>query len=242
MHRFFVDGRCIERGGLSLTDENAAHAHVLRLAIGEEVVVCDGNGMDYYCTVTFTNKSATALRIRDRATNTAEPSMVITLYQALPKSGKMEEIVDKCTQLGISHIVPIMTSRCVAKMSDRDAKKIKRWQKVARSAASQSGRGRIPRIGDVMSFDAALQDSTAHDVVFACYEGEAQLSLKSFLQGLSGIPSSIAFFVGAEGGFTDDEMAKFLEGSVASVSLGSRVLRTELAGITALACIMYEIQ
>jgi len=242
MHRFFVDGGCIERSGLSLTDENAAHAHVLRLAVGEEVVVCDGDGMDYYCTVTFTSKSATALRVRDRATNTAEPPMAITLYQALPKTGKMDEIIDKCTQLGVSRIVPVITARCVAKASDRDTKKIYRWQKIALSAARQSQRGRVPQVYDVMTLSEVLETVGNYDAIFACYEAEDMLSLRAFLQGLPQNPASIAFFIGPEGGFAQEEIAKLKENGVATVSLGSRILRTELAGSVVLANILYEME
>lgn len=239
-HRFFVDNKDIAGDEILLTGENATHASVLRLAVGEEIVVCNGAGMDYHCIVTFCNKSHTKAKVVRKQPNLAESPIAITLYQALPKTGKMEEIVDKCTQLGVSRIVPVITARCVSKTSDRDAKKIERWQKIARSAASQSGRGRIPQIGDAMMLEAALQQAKTHDASFVCYEAEEKYSLKTYLQSMPRDLSSIAFFIGPEGGFDDVEAAKFKESDIAILSLGSRILRTELAGAAVVANILYE--
>ena len=241
-YRFFVDNKDISGDEIILTGENTAHAAVLRLGPGEEIMVCDSAGMDYHCVVVNCNKSETRAKVLHKAPNKTEPSIAVTLFQSLPKTGKMDEIVEKCTQLGVSHIVPIITSRCVTKTSDRDTKKTARWQKIAQSAASQSQRGKIPQIWDVMTFEAALQEAKVHDAAFACYEGEKQLSLKTFLQGLPQNISSIAFFIGPEGGFTCDEAANFKKSGLATVSLGPRILRTEMAGAAVLANIMYELE
>jgi len=239
-HRFFVDNKDIAGEEIVLAGENAAHAAVLRLAIGEEIVVCDGAGMDYHCVVTSCGKTQTKAEVVRMLPNPAEPPIAITLYQALPKTGKMDEIVDKCTQLGVSHIVPVISARCVSKTSDRDAKKIERWQKIARSAASQSGRGCIPTIGDVMMLETALQQAKTHDAAFICYEAEEKYSLKTYLRSMpQGLPS-IAFFIGPEGGFDDIEVAIFKECGITTLSLGSRILRTELAGTVVIANILYE--
>jgi len=245
-HRFFVkmdSGDIAGIGGqIVLTGENAAHAAVLRLAVGEEIVVCNGNAVDYHCIVESCDKSETRAKILCKLMNTAEPTVAITLYQALPKTGKMDDIVDKCTQLGVSRIVPVLTARCVAKASDRDAKKIVRWQKIAQAAASQSGRGRIPKICDVVTLEEALEDVKSCDTAFVCYEAENLLSLKAYLQGLSRGLTSVAFFVGPEGGFCEDEAAKFNELGVTTVSLGPCILRTELAGAVVLANVLYELR
>jgi len=234
-HRFFVDGKYIVGEKIALIGDNAAHAAVLRLAIGEEIVICDGNAMDYHCVVAACGKLETKAKILHKMPNIAELPIAITLYQALPKTGRMDDIVNDCTQLGVSHIVPILTARCMAKTSDRDVKKIARWQKIAQSAASQSGRGRIPHINDVMLLEAALEDAKKHGSIFVCYENEEKLALKAFLADMPEDLSSIAFFIGSEGGFADDEIAKFKESGVAVVSLGPRILRTELAGAVVLA-------
>jgi len=240
-HRFFVGSKDIVADEIVLKDENAAHAFVLRLAIGEEVVICDGSAIDYHCVITSCTKLETRAKVVHKLQNMSEPSIAITLFQALPKAGKMDEIVEKCTQLGISRIVPVITARCITKISDRDIKKINRLQKIAQSAASQSQRGKIPQINSAVTFETALQEAKAHDAIFVCYEAEEQLSLRAFLQGQSQSLSSVAFFIGPEGGFEDNEIAKFKENGVATVSLGARILRTELAGVVVLSNIIYEL-
>lgn len=240
-HRFFVGNKTIIGGEIRLTGENAAHASVLRLTTGEEIVICNGDATDYHCVVINCSKTEVIAKILHSKPNSAEPSIAVTLYQAIPKTGKMEEIVERCTQIGVSGIVPVITSRCVAKASDRDTKKVGRWQKIAQSAASQSQRGRIPQIRDVMMFESALQEAKTCDTVFVCYEDERQISLKEFLQNLKRSLSSIALFIGPEGGFSDAEVSKFKENSIATVSLGPRILRTELAGVVASANILYEL-
>ena len=240
-HRFFVDYTEFESNDIVLTGENAAHAAVLRLAIGEEIVIYDNNGMDYHCIVTSTGKSETRAKFLHKSVNMAEPQIAITLFQALPKTGKMEEIVDKCTQLGIMRIVPVVTARCVSKISDKDAKKVDRWQKIAQSAASQSGRARIPKVNSVMTFDAALENTKCYGTAFVCYENEESLSLKVFLSSMIQKPLSISYFIGSEGGFTDEEITKFNKINIPTVSLGPRILRTELAGAAVLTNILYEL-
>ncbi|MCL2376686.1 MAG: 16S rRNA (uracil(1498)-N(3))-methyltransferase [Defluviitaleaceae bacterium] len=241
-HRFFVGGKDILGDEIVLSGENAAHAAVLRLAVGEEITLCDGNAVDYHCVVTGLSKADVRVNILYKLENIAEPPVAITLFQALPKAGKMDEVIEKCTQLGVSGIVPVVTTRCVAKASDRDCKKMDRWQKIALSAARQSQRGRIPKIGDVMSLEGALKGMGAYDAAFVCYEAEEVLSLKAYLQGLAHGLASIAFFIGPEGGFAQDEIAKFKENGISTVSLGPRILRTELAGPVVLANILYELE
>jgi len=237
-HRFFVTGKDILGDEIVLTGENAAHAAVLRLAPGEEIIICDGAAMDYHCIVTNCAKSETRAEVHRKMPNAAEPPTHVTLYQALPKTGKMDDIIDKCTQLGVSRIVPVITARCVAKISDRDTKKIDRWQKIAQSAASQSQRGRIPQIGNILPLEDALNEAKAHDAIFVCYEAEEQCTLKEFLQKLPQDLASIAFFIGPEGGFVCDEIALFKKNGVATVSLGPRILRTELAAAVVLANVL----
>jgi len=241
-HRFFVDNKSILCDEILLTGENAAHAAVLRLAIGEKIVICDGNSADYHCVVTSLGKTEVQTKILYKSENKAEPPVAITIFQALPKVGKMDDIIEKCVQLGVSHIVPVSTTRCVAKTSDRDSKKIDRWQKIMLSAARQSQRGRIPQICNVMTLSEALSVLHAYDASFVCYEAEEALTLKGYLQNLSQNPVSIAFFIGPEGGFAQEEVACFKEKGVATVSLGPRILRTELAGPVVLANILYEME
>jgi 16S rRNA (uracil1498-N3)-methyltransferase len=242
VHRFFANNLDINDGKIVLVGDNARHAIVLRLDIGEEIVVCDGKANDHYCVVDLISKDEVHAKVVRSETNAAEPPIFITLFQGLPKGDKMDEIVEKCVELGISRIVPVVTARCITKPSPRDNKKSARWQKIAEAAAKQSRRGIIPEISSVLKFDDALQSAKNHDAVFACYELEDKLILKNLLKTLPDKITSLAFFVGPEGGFSENEVAKFTASNIATVSLGQRIMRTETAGAAVLANILYELE
>ena len=242
IHRFFADNLDIAGGKITLTGENAAHAAVLRLKVGEEIIVCDCKACDYHCLVDSMAKDEVRVKVVDIKANTAEPSVLVTIFQGLPKGDKMEEIVEKCVELGVYRIVPIVTARCVAKSSPRDAKKAARWQKIAEAAAKQSQRGILPQVSGLLKFDEALQLANEHDVAFVCYELEDKLMLKNLLKFLPNKITSLAFFIGPEGGFTDEEAAKFAENNITIASLGRRILRTETAGAAVLANVLYEME
>ena len=237
-----MDNLNIVDGEIILTDENAAHAFVLRLKIGEKIVVCDGKACDYHCIVDSIAKDQVHVKITNSVANAAEPPVFVTLFQGLPKGDKMEEIVEKCVELGISRIVPVVTARCVAKSSSRDTKKAMRWQKIGEAAAKQSQRGILPQVSEILRFDEALQLAKECNIVFACYELEDKLMLKGLLKALPKEITSLAFFIGPEGGFTNEEAAQFAENNIVTVSLGQRILRTETAGAAVLANVLYELE
>ena len=242
MHRFFVDAKSILQNYVILADENAAHAAVLRLNIGEKIVISDGGGWDYFCTVSTIEKHSISCEISHSEKNLAEPAIAVTLFQALPKGDKLSEIVEKCVELGISQIIPTKTARCIAKISQKDVNKTVRLRKIAESAAKQCGRGKIPIINETIGLDTAINLAKHHGIVFVCYENESSLMLPHFLKSKKGMINSIAFFVGPEGGFAPEEIIKFAENGVSSVSLGSRILRTQTAGSAVLANILYEFE
>jgi len=243
MHRFFVDGRDIFDGKVTLHGKNAAHGAVLRLNIGEQIVVCDGAGRDYFCVVDAIEKGQIFCKVRHAQDSAAEPKMAaVTLFQALPKGDKLSEIVEKCVELGVSRIVPFVAERSITRPSSRDSKKIERLRAVAESAAKQSGRGRIPIIEDVVDLREAIAIAKQHDAAFACYESEDKLTLRDLLRPLVGGQSELAFFVGPEGGFTLEEVSMFLDNKIPTISLGPRILRTETAGPATLANILYELE
>lgn len=234
-----MDKSNIEGDEIVLTGENAAHGAVLRLTAGEEIVACDQDGIDHFCLVSTISKGEIRAKVCQSKKNIAEAQVDITLYQALTKGDKMAEIVEKCVELGVSSIVPVVTARCVARSSSRDSGKTNRWQKIAESAAKQSGRGKIPKIGGVLTLDEAI--SHAKGTCFFCYELEDKLSLPAFLKALPKEADAISFFIGPEGGFAAEEAAKFKAQGFAAVSLGRRILRTETAGPAVAANIMYQL-
>ena len=146
----------------------------------------------------------------------------------------MELIIQKCVELGVYSVVPVNTERCIVKIDkNKEKKKTDRWQKIAESAAKQSGRGIIPVIGQPVSFDSALKEAAAKDGAVIPYELEEKNGLKAFLDGFKG--ESLAIFIGPEGGFSAEEIEKAVKNGVVPITLGKRILRTETAGMTAIA-------
>ncbi len=238
MHRFFVnpsnisDGICIDG-----TDVNHIK-NVLRLKCGEEVNVCDGQNNEYLCKISDISPDKVYLDIISKDICKNEPHFSVTLYQGLPKSDKMDYIVQKCVELGIARIVPVAAKRSVVKLKD-DAKKVSRWQKIASEAAKQCQRGILPEVTGVMSFKEAIADLTKNDLAFMPYENERQTSLRAVLSKKDA--KTIGFFIGPEGGLDETEVDMAEKFDIPTVSLGNRILRTETAPIACLSAVMYEL-
>ena len=241
IHRFFVASTDIQNNIVTLTGDNAAHGAVLRLRLGEAIVACCPSGVDHYSRVVSAGKNEIQAEITHSAPNAAEPPVFITLYQALPKGDKMGEIVEKCVELGVSAVVPVVTARCVARPAD-SGNKAARWRRIAESAAKQSGRGLIPSVSDPIALVDAFALAKAHDSAFVCLETEDKFSMKDFAKSLSASVRSIGLFVGPEGGFDDKEAALFATQAIRAVTLGRRILRTETAAAAAIAIILYELE
>lgn len=241
MSRFFVDKSQIGDGYVSIIGDDVKHiSRVLRLREGDEIIVCDKCGMDYTCALTEVSPDKVLAKIICEKESQTEPEIEVTLYQGLPKSDKMDYIVQKCVELGISKIVPVITKRVVALPRDTE-KKISRWQKISYEAAKQSGRGVVPEISDAISFDKALSEISKEDALgIMPYECERDGKLSSVLK--SSKKKKICILIGPEGGFDESEVVKAQEAGVKTVTLGPRILRTETAPLAVLAAIMYELQ
>ncbi len=241
MPKFFIAKEDIFEDKITISGGDAVHiAKVLRLTEGDKITLCDGVGLDYAGEITESNKDSVTVNILSKTPCLAEPSVSVTLFQGLPKQGKMDFIIEKCTELGISRIVPVMMHRCVANVRDEKAeKKLSRWRKIAAESVKQCGRGVIPEINDVLSFQDAVRMATDLELCLAAYENERNVSLKSALSGKS--PKSVGIFIGPEGGFEESEIKMLLSTGIPSVTLGRRILRTETAGQAVLTAIMYEL-
>jgi len=209
--------------------------------VGEEIIACCPSGIDHYSRISSVSKAEIRAEITHSAPNAAEPPVAITLYQALPKGDKMGEIVERCVELGVSAVVPVVTARCVARPSD-GGNKAARWRRIAESAAKQSGRGIIPSVGGLVTLADAITLSKAHDAAFVCLETEGKFSMKDFAKSLPTAVRSIGLFVGPEGGFDSNEAVLFATQSIPAVTLGRRILRTETAAAAAIAIILYELE
>jgi len=241
MHRFFVEIDNINRDNIIITGEDVLHiSKVLRLKVGDEIVICDGQGMDYYAAIEDINKKEVRTRILKKELSKSEPTINVILYQGIPKGAKMDVIIQKCTELGICKIVPVVNARNVVKLSDEKdvRKKVERWQRIAMEAAKQSRRGIIPKIEMPIEYEKALEEAAELDLAIIPYELEKKNALKEAIHGKN--IRYMGIFIGPEGGYEDEEIAAALEKGIIPVTLGPRILRTETAGSAVLSCIMYE--
>ena len=238
MVRFFVSHEELELDKITLTGENAAHAKVLRLRIGEQALVCDGQGNEALCAVENISTGTFVLNVISRGESTAEPKVQVSVYMALPKADKLEHVIQKATELGAYEIVTFPSARCVAKPDEKSlSKKLERWQKIAASAAEQSGRGRIPEVVVLPSFSAALERAANADLPIMFYENEHATTLRMALE--SGSYRSISLLSGPEGGLEPREVEMAGEKGLRICTLGSRILRCETAPLCGLSAVMY---
>ncbi len=233
MPRFFIEP--VDGDTAVITGADAHHlARVLRVRTGEKLTLCDGNGTDYFGEVSSVSSDAVEVCITERRPTVAEATIAVTLYQGLPKSEKMDFILQKAVELGAVRVVPVSTARSIVRLKgDEAAKKQARWQKIAAEAAGQSGRGIIPSVGEVLSFSKALEQLKGEHAV-VCYEGGG-VPLSNTVNEQT---ASISVFIGPEGGFDPAEMEQLRQIGVQPVTLGNRILRCETAPIVALSVIM----
>ncbi len=242
MHRFFVENSKIQGNNIFIYGEDIKHISVLRMKKNEKLIVCDRQNVDYNCIIKNVTKEFVEVEIIEQIVNDTEPKIKITLYQSLPKLDKMEFIIQKCVEVGVNKIIPIITERTIVKIEDnkKSEKKIERFNKISEVAAKQSMRGKIPEILDIISYKEALEQTKLLDLALIAYENEKLNSLRSLIQNFSG--NSIGIFIGPEGGFTEKEISMAKEYNIKSISLGNRILRTETAGLVTIANILYELE
>ena len=237
MTRFFVDPDVFDRDTMVLSGENAQHAKVLRLKEGEIILFCDGQGQECVCRVSQT-ATETVLSVEDRRSSVSEPVVDVSVYVAFPKADKLEHVIQKATELGAREIIAFPSSRCVSRPDEKSLKKkLERWQKIALSAAQQSGRGRIPQVLVLNSFSAALSRAAQSDRALLFYENEDAYTLKMALEGSY---RTVSLMVGPEGGLEETEVSQAQEAGLKICSLGKRILRCETAPPCALSAVMYD--
>ena len=235
MVRFFVTAGELAGECLSLSGENAQHARVLRLKAGEQVLVCDGAGCECLCEVI---DSDYCLRIMERRESTTEAAVQVSVYMAFPKADKLEHVIQKATELGAYEIVAFPSARCVSRPDEKSLKKkLERWQKIAASAAEQSGRGRIPEIIVLPSYKTALERAAKADKALMFYENEHAVTLRMALEAAPW--KTVSLLTGPEGGLEEKEVEQARAAGLEVCTLGSRILRCETAPLCALSAVMY---
>lgn len=211
-------------------------AHVrrsLRMGPGEELLLCDGQGREYTTVIDALEGDRVRLAVTGIAANATEPSLRVTLYQGLPKGDKLEWIIQKAVELGVTEIVPVVTARSIAKSGDRAAQKQARHQKIAEQAAGQCGRGRIPTVALPLSFSEALKRVSREQTII-CYEAGGQ-PLRALV---SPEERALSLWIGPEGGFAPQEIEALTGEGAAVATLGRRILRCETAPLAALTAVM----
>ena len=238
MRRFFVEK--VKNGTAVIAGEDAKHiARVLRMREGGALSICDAEGMEYDAVITRVSADEVVCALGEPRPAAAESPCRVTLFQCLPKTGKMETIVQKCTELGVFAIAPVYSARCVV-VPDKDFdKKRERYARVALEAAKQSRRAAVPGILPLTKIEAV--DPARFSLFLVAYEEEETVSLKAALRKIAP-PETVGLLIGPEGGLTEAEVARLVLQGAKSVSLGKRILRTETAGMAMLAQVLYEVE
>lgn len=233
--RFFTN--YIDENNITITGDDARHiGRSLRMKIGDSVTVCCNN-IDYNCNIASISDEEVRLALNEAVPCASEPDINVTLYQAVPKLDKLEFIIQKSVELGVSRIVPFISRRCVSRPDEKDfSKKLIRLNKISEQASKQSGRGIIPQVMPIINYKKALEDMALQDKIIFLYENGGKNFSEINLEGLK----NIGIVIGSEGGFDSDEVESALENTSAeTVWLGKRILRCETAPITALSILMF---
>lgn len=242
MHHFFVSPQSVGEEKIVITGSDVNHIkNALRMKPGETLRISDGLGTDYLCRIECMEDSQVEVSIMEKI-DSGELPVRIYLFQGLPKSDKMELIIQKAVELGAYAIIPTATKNAVVKLDGKKEKsKLDRWQAIAESAAKQSKRGIIPQIERVMSFKEALQFASGLDEIWIPYENESGMeNTRKALEQIGPETGSVGIFIGPEGGFDEKEIDLAREMGAAPISLGKRILRTETAAIAVLSLVMMK--
>ncbi len=249
MIKFFVEPSAVSGASIYLEKkEDIKHlTRVLRAKCGDEVCISDGGEWEYETEIAAIEETCVTLRILDKQKPAREPRTRVTLYQGIPKASKMEIIIQKNVEMGIDRIVPVFMERTVVTDKGQFGRKLQRWQKIADEAVKQCKRSKIPPIEAPISFGEMLREIDGkYDLIICPYENEENRTMKDCLRGQDSqtLPKQVAVMIGPEGGFSDKEIALLGQcgASVQLVTLGKTILRTETAGLAALAMIMYELE
>lgn len=233
MQKLFIDFE--PNGKIILNEEQSRHiSKSLRMKVGDMLTLSCGNGKDYGCIIDTIDSSSVTLSVCYEQANNCEPTVKVKLYQGVPKGDKLEDIIQKCTELGITEIQPVLTHRSVSRPDSKSAKKKQaRYQKIALEAAQQSGRGIIPTIGEMTDLKTAVsKDNSQLKILF--YEGGGS-PLKEIINKNT---QTVSIYIGPEGGFEEIEVALIKENGGTVATLGKRILRTQTAPVAALTAIM----
>jgi 16S rRNA (uracil1498-N3)-methyltransferase len=244
LSKFFIIKEAVFQDTAWITGADVAHIkRVLRKKAGDELILCDEDGTDYQVVIKEIGDDKIETKILMIAESDSEPKVQITLYQCLPKQDKLEYIIMKATELGVHKIVPVASRYAVAKVNDKAAQKLIRWNKIAKEAAKQCMRSKVPEVLAPISFEQAASQAIEYDLKLIPYELERATRIKPLLNGDDGCKNiqKIAVYIGPEGGFDLSEVELALKNGIIPVTLGKRILRTETAGCAVLSMLLYAL-
>lgn len=242
MHHFFVLPQAVEGDKVTITGPDVNHIrNALRMRQGESLLISDGEGNDYHCRISLIESGLVEAQVIERRESRELP-VRLYLFQGLPKSDKMELIIQKAVELGAYEIIPVITKNAVVKLdAKKERSKLERWQAISESAAKQSGRSKIPKVEKVMLLKEALEMASGLDRILIPYENQSGMdTMRKALEETGEDTRSIAVFIGPEGGFDESEILLAKEQGAVPVSLGRRILRTETAGLAILSLFMMK--
>lgn len=247
MSKFFVEPTAVSGSHIYIEDKNDLHhlTKVLRSKVGMKIDISDGDEWEYETELEELTADCATLRILDKQKFATEPDVRVTLFQGVPKASKMETVIQKTVEMGVDSIVPVFMERTVVVEKANFGKKLDRWQKIADEAVKQCKRGIIPKVHENCTFKEMLGWLEDYDLVICPYENEDGYSMKDCLRGLEQTgkaPEKVAIIIGPEGGFADKEISTLKDLGAEIVTLGKTILRTETAGLVALAMLMYELE
>lgn len=246
MPKFFITQKQIYENNINIIGEDVKHiANVLRKQIGDKINICNKDTSEnFLCEILNLNKENIECKIIEKLENETESNIDITIFQGLPKAEKMELIIQKCTELGAKTFIPVNMERCIVKLDSKsEGKKMERWQKIAETAAKQSGRNTIPKVENLINLEKLCNLIKKYDIVLLAYENEQNYTLKKALKSLENKESfKIGIIIGPEGGIEKTEVELLNNAGAKVITLGKRILRTETVGIAMSSMIMYELE
>ena len=249
MPRFFVRNEQVKEKTIEILGEDIKHIkNVLRKQIGDKLEICNQDTKkSYICEIEKLEDKSILTKIIEELKKD-DNKISVDIYQGLPKADKMKLIIQKSVELGVNAIIPVAMKRCVVKIDPKDEiKKITRWQKIAESAAKQSGRNTIPEVNNIVNIEKITQLIKKYDCVIVAYENEKENTIKHELLKLkekvkTNNKIKIAIVIGPEGGLEEKDVELLKQNGAKIVTLGNRILRTETVALNVLSVIMYELE
>ncbi|ANA81614.1 hypothetical protein PVOR_10924 [Paenibacillus vortex V453] len=249
MQRYFVTPAQFEGDRVEITGDDARHiTKVMRGRLGDKLIVSDGVSREAMVEIESLEAASVFAVVIESMEMRNEPRLQVTIAQSLPKGDKMETVIQKCTEIGAVSFAPFLSERTIVQYdAKKEGKRLERWRKIAKEAAEQAHRNRVPSVEQPLSWRNLLAAFSSYDAVCFCYEKEHGSQLRDVLKPFveqalpeSGSQACLLLVVGPEGGFTEEECRAAEDAGAVSVGLGRRILRCETAGMTALACALYE--